>query len=209
MKKILAILCAIALVCSLAMVVYAEETVIASDLEHASGWVQTDVYTTLWGGTLDPSIFVEGGRLEIHLTTTMADLWQVRVCLNAPWTELDWHVDPTTVANGVGTLVDNGDGTAVVTFTYEDMVRLYGMELAGNLGCITIVTNGASPATVNKVVYVVDSVEEEIPETTETPAPTVQPDATNPKDGDAISAVVALLAVSACGIAVLSKKKEF
>lgn len=39
--------------------------------------------------------------------------------------------------------------------------------------------------------------------------PTTTPDTTNPKDGDSISVIVALMAVSACGIAVVAKKKEF
>lgn len=39
--------------------------------------------------------------------------------------------------------------------------------------------------------------------------PPVTPDPENPKSGDAIAAVIALLAVSACGVAVVSGKKKF
>lgn len=162
----------------------------------ASGWVQVDVNTTLWGGTLDASCFVEGGYLSINFTTDdISQLWQVRLCLNAPWTELDWHVDPSTVANPVGVLNDLGNGNYSVTFSYDDIVAIYGSsDFAANLGSMSFVTNSAAPVAITNVTYTV-------------PAP--EPDNTNPKDGDSIAVVFALLAVSAAGIAVVSKKKEF
>lgn len=53
------------------------------------------------------------------------------------------------------------------------------------------------------------SAEPSTPSEPVTPEEPVVPDDTNPKDGDSIALVFALLAVSAAGIAVVAKKKEF
>lgn len=207
MKKILAILCAIALVCSLAMVASAEETAIYSDpVTVGSGWqTMVQINTVAWGGNLDPAVIVEGGVLEVNLSCTTDGLWSTHVVMqgteaaNYYWIQIDKDVSALTV---------NEDGSYTATFTYEELTAALGTNSLADMGALYVYANSADGAsvTLNKVAYVVASAEE-YPAVE--PEPTVQPDPTNPKDGDAISAVVALLAVSACGIAVLSKKKEF
>lgn len=177
-----------------------EDTVteLYGSFEATTGWAQLgEIKTTVWGGTLDSSFLAEGGYLSVNFSTEdISQVWQVRLMLNGTqWTELDWHVDPTSVANPVGTLKDLGNGNYTVTFAYDDIVAVYGAaDFATTLGAIDVATNGGVPVTVTGVTYTV-------------PAPEV--DDSNPKDGDSIALVFALLAVSAAGIAVVAKKKEF
>lgn len=168
-------------------------TVIYTGSEAYTGWKDVfEIYTNLWGGTLDSGFIAENGYLIVNFSIEdVSQLWQVRLSLNGTqWTEIDWHVDAASWK--AGTLTDLGNGNYSVTYTYDEIVAIYGSnDFAGTLGAVYVSTNGGAPITVTSVTY------------------TVPADKSNPKSGDSISLVLALLAVSAAGIAVISKKKEF
>lgn len=159
----------------------------AGDGTAKTGWSDfyIQVNTTVWGGAIDPACIVEGGYLEIVVSGT--DIWSANLALNGNgWNQFDMDISTAT---------DNGDGTYSFVLTYEDLVAKYGADFS-TVGAFQLGTNSADTGsvTVNSIRYVV-------------PAPEV--DDSNPKDGDSIALVFALLAVSAAGIAVVAKKKEF
>lgn len=194
MKKILAIICALALMCSLSVVAFADDsvtTIYTGDTGY-SGWKDVfEIYTTLWGGQLDPNFITEGGYLSVYFTGT--EVWQIRLSLNgAQWTEIDWHVDEAS--RKAGTIQDLGDNKYVVTFTYDEIVAIYGTnDFAGTLGAVYVSTNGGGEITVTSVTYTVPGTEDN--------------ENNVPSGGDSIAVVVALMFASAAAVVVLGKKK--
>lgn len=188
MRKILAVICALAMICSFAVAASADEakvTEIYTGDTPYSGWATVaEIYTTNWGGTLNPAFITEGGYLSVYLTST--EFWQVSVALNgATWAQLDCHVDPEKWTGG--TLTDNGDGSYVVTFTYDELAAVYGSDFSG-LGCVYLYSNSGGDTIVSKVTWTEaaagETPEETEPETTvpeETEPETTVPEETEPE----------------------------
>lgn len=130
-----------------------EVTVVYTGDTAYSGWqdLSGDIYTTNWGGTLPAGFITEGGYLSAYVTGT--DLWQIRISLNgAKWTEIDWHIEPEKCT--AGTLIDLGDNNYIVTFTYNEIVELYGTDdFAGTLGAVYVSSNSGAEVTVTSVTY--------------------------------------------------------
>lgn len=98
-----------------------------------TGWqMVTQINTTVWGGTVDPTIVTEGGYFSVYFTGL--DVFSVHFCFNGTaWVQLDCEV-----ANA--TLLD--DGTYVATFTAADLLAAYGTDLSG-LGAFMVYSNSA------------------------------------------------------------------
>ena len=161
-RKFLAILCVLALVCSMAVAVSADNSVVTvyTGSTANAGWADVfEIYTTNWGGTLDAGFITEGGYMSVYFTGT--NVWQIRLCLNgSKWTEIDWHVDEASRTGG--TITDLGNDSYVVVFTYSEIVEKYGTDdFAGTLGAVYVSTNGQDPITVTSVTWTNVSGEEE------------------------------------------------
>ena len=98
-----------------------------------TGWQQVaQVNTTVWGGTIDPATFTDGGYFSVYFTGS--EVFSVHFCFNgAAWVQLDLEIANAT---------DLGDGTYVATFQMSDLLAAYGTDLSG-LGAVMIYSNSA------------------------------------------------------------------
>ena len=158
MRKLLAVLCVVAMICSLAVVASADEvtTLYTGDTAHSEWSGVCEIYTTVWGGTLDPNFMTEGGYISIYFTGT--EMYSVHFAMNGgKWAQLDCEL-------GNATALD--DGTYVATFTYDELVAAYGTSDFSTLGAVYVYTNSSATGsvTVTKLTYTVPGAAEEEPE---------------------------------------------
>ena len=179
-KRIISLLCVLAMLFALmcGAVSAAEDVVVIGEpVVHGSGWQQTQVCTAAWGGPLARDFLTEGGQLKIVVSGE--NIWSVHFIMQGDtngWAQAD---------KDVSALTDNGDGTYTATFTYEELVAVYGAALV-DLNAVYVATNNeealGTSITIHSAVY---SVGETTPEETtsdETVPEETTPDETVPEE---------------------------
>lgn len=118
---------------------------ISAPVEYSAAWdfEAVKILTTVWGGTVDPSIISEGGKLVVTYTGTENGI--ALALNNGSWFQFD-----TPAANAA-----DGEGW-VATYTYEDLVAKCGSADFSTLGAIQIAASNL-PVTVTGVYWVVES----------------------------------------------------
>lgn len=163
-KKFVAVLLVLAmLLCIPVTASAAETTTIASNISVPGGWQGVcEVYTTNWGGALDPASLTEGGYFTLHLSGE--NVWSAHLAFNgAAWAQVDRDVS-------AGTVLD--DGSYVFTFSYADCAAAYGGDFS-TLGAVYVYVNSpedGTGVTVHSLTYTsVDAPVDEEPEVPEEP----------------------------------------
>lgn len=175
-----------------------------------TGWFQVaEIYTTVWGGTLDPNFISEDGYLSIYFTGS--EIWSVHFALNgAKWAQVDREI---------GTATQLDDGSYVVTIPYADLIAAYGTNDLSGLGAVYLYTNCADTgsAVITRATYTAAKEEAPTepaePETTapaepETTVAPTQPGDDADKTGDMTFVAIFTMLASAVVLVTLTQKKR-
>lgn len=119
---------------------------ISAPVDFSAAWnfEEVKILTTVWGGTVDPSIISEGGKLVVTYTGTENGI-ALALNGNGGWFQFD--VPAANAADGEGW---------VATYTYEELVAKYGTADFSTLGAIQIAASNL-PVTVTGVYWVAES----------------------------------------------------
>lgn len=141
------------LICLLPTVVSASGDVelIDSPISVASGWqCVTQINTANWGGTFNPTSITEGSSLTLNFTGE--NFWSAHLAIAGSvtgWAQKDCEAS-TFEKHGEGS-----DAYYTLTFTYDDIVSLYGSDDLSGINAFYIYTNtdSGSGATVNSLTF--------------------------------------------------------